>query len=59
MHDGSFASLEQVIDHYAKGGSGHQLQDPLIQPFSLTKKERDALVSFLIALTDLSFAARL
>ena len=59
MHDGSFASLEQVIDHYAKGGAGHQLQDPLIQPFSLTKKEREALVSFLIALTDLSFAARL
>lgn len=59
MHDGSFASLEQVIDHYAKGGAGHQLQDPLIQPFSLTKKEREALVSFLISLTDLSFAARL
>jgi cytochrome c peroxidase len=59
MHDGSFASLEQVIDHYAKGGAGHQLQDPLIQPFTLTKKEREALVSFLMTLTDLSFAARL
>ena len=59
MHDGSFETLEAVIDHYAKGGEGHQLQDPVIQPFSLTKKERSALLAFLLALTDLSFAERL
>jgi cytochrome c peroxidase len=59
MHDGSFGSIEEVIDHYAGGGAGHRLQDPIIQPFILSKNERDALISFLYALTDLSFAERL
>ncbi len=59
MHDGSFGSIEEVIDHYAGGGAGHRLQDPIIQPFTLSKNERDALISFLYALTDLSFAERL
>ena len=59
MHDGNFESLEEVIDHYARGGAGHRLQDPIIKPFTLSKKEREALISFLYALTDLSFAERL
>lgn len=59
MHDGSFGSIEEVIDHYARGGAGHRLQDPIIQPFTLSEKERDALISFLYALTDLSFVERL
>ena len=59
MHDGSFDSIEEVIDHYARGGAGHRLQDPIIQPFDLSEKERDALISFLYALTDLSFVERL
>lgn len=59
MHDGSFATIEAVIDHYAKGGAGHGLQDPVIVPFTLAPKEREALIAFLTSLTDLSFAARL
>ena len=59
MHDGSFASLEEVIDHYAKGGAGHVLQDPRIKPFNLSSVERSALIAFLYSLTDLSFVARL
>jgi len=59
MHDGSYASIEEVIDHYARGGAGHRLQDPIIQPFTLSQNERDALISFLYALTDLSFVERL
>ena len=59
MHDGSFGSIEEVIDHYASGGAGHGLQDPRIKSFELSKKEREALISFLYALTDLSFVERL
>tara|TARA_B110000305_G_scaffold159721_1_gene176707 strand:- start:1599 stop:2576 length:978 start_codon:yes stop_codon:yes gene_type:complete len=59
MHDGSFESIEEVIDHYAKGGAGHGLQDPVIVPFTLSSKEREALIAFLSSLTDLSFFERL
>jgi len=52
MHDGSFDTLEQVVDHYAAGGSPDDpAQDPLIQPLSLTSDDRLALVAFLQALT--------
>jgi cytochrome c peroxidase len=52
MHDGSFDTLEQVIDHYAAGGSPDDpAQDPAIQPFSVSSNDRQALVRFLQALT--------
>jgi cytochrome c peroxidase len=52
MHDGSFDTLEQVIDHYAAGGSpADPAQDPLIRPFAITPADRAALVAFLRALT--------
>jgi cytochrome c peroxidase len=52
MHDGSFDTLEQVIDHYAAGGSADDpAQDPLIRPFVLSPDERAALAAFLRALT--------
>jgi cytochrome c peroxidase len=54
MHDGSFRSLEEVIDHYAKGGSGHLLQDSLVKGFQLSSFEKSALLSFLQSLTDQS-----
>jgi cytochrome c peroxidase len=52
MHDGSFDTLEQVIDHYAAGGSPDDpAQDPLIRPLTLTAEDRAALAAFLRALT--------
>jgi cytochrome c peroxidase len=52
MHDGSFDTLEQVIDHYAAGGSpADPTQDPLIRPLALSREDRTALVAFLRALT--------
>ena len=52
MHDGSFDSLEDVVDHYAAGGSPDDpAQDPRIQPLALPPDERRALVAFLQALT--------
>lgn len=51
MHDGSLATLEDVVAYYDRGGSGAAGQDPRIAPLQLREDERDALVSFLQALT--------
>lgn len=52
MHDGRFATLEEVIDHYATGGHGVENEDANITGFSLTEREKAALVAFLKTLTD-------
>ena len=55
MHDGSLQTLEEVIDHYMKGGNEHPNKHPFIKPFMLSKSDRKNLVSFLRSLTDSSF----
>lgn len=55
MHDGSLKSLEQVIDHYAKGGKSHINKSPIIKAFKISDSEKQDLVNFLTALTDSSF----
>jgi cytochrome c peroxidase len=57
MHDGSVASLEQVIDRYARGGRGSAHQDSRIRPLSLSPAERADLLAFLGSLTDHEFIA--
>lgn len=52
MHDGSYATLEDVITQYNKGGSGHANQDARIQPLQLTAAEQADLVAFLKSLSD-------
>jgi len=55
MHDGSLATLEEVIDFYAAGGGrahGNETVDPFVAGFELTERERADLVAFLLALTD-------
>lgn len=52
MHDGSFDTLEQVLEHYAAGGSPDDpAQDPLLQPLTLSMDDRRALAAFLHTLT--------
>jgi len=52
MHDGSFATLPEVLDHYAAGGTPQDAwQDPRIKPFKLDSVERSAMVAFLQSLT--------
>lgn len=53
MHDGSMQSLEDVIDHFDRGGSGHVNQHSKVRPLGLTKQEKQDLIAFLNALTDL------
>lgn len=55
MHDGSLATLEEVLNHYAAGGQGHANQDARIQPFTLTPEDEYALLRFLESLTDETF----
>ena len=55
MHDGSIATLEEVIEHFNEGGVGHPNQSPDIRPLNLTQQQKNDLVAFLKSLTDQSF----
>jgi cytochrome c peroxidase len=66
MHDGSAATLEDVLAHYAAGGRtiadgpnrgiGHDNpnRSPTVRGFPLTADQRDDLIAFLRSLTDQS-----
>lgn len=60
MHDGRFASLEEVIDHYSTGLEPNPNLGPPFGVFNgqatrlnLSDQEKDAIVAFLHTLTDL------
>lgn len=67
MHDGSVATLEEAVDHYASGGrtiadgplagvgSESPRKSPLVRPFTITTQEREDVVAFLRSLTDVAF----
>lgn len=50
MHDGSLATLEDVVDYYDRGGIKNKNLHPLIKPLNLTEEQKKALVSFLKSL---------
>jgi cytochrome c peroxidase len=54
MHNGSMATLEQVVEFYNRGGNfpDNPELDPDIQPLGLSDLEKADLVAFLKALTD-------
>ncbi len=56
MHNGVFATLEEVVDFYAKGGGpafGVDVPpDEFLQGFTLSEQQTADLVAFLYALTD-------
>lgn len=55
MHDGSLATLADVVDFYAKGGGrahGVENVDVFVNGFELTAQEQADLIAFLYALTD-------
>jgi len=66
FHDGSAATLDEVIDHYAAGGrslqgalsgngSENPYKDPLVMGFELSGSDREDLKAFLHSLTDTEF----
>lgn len=56
MHDGSLATLWDVMDHYNKGGVPNPFLDGGMQRLALNEAEIDDLVAFLFTLTDDRFA---
>lgn len=59
MHDGRFASLEVVLDHYSDGiVSSASLDENLpVGGFQFTEKEREQIIEFLTSLTDRAFVS--
>ncbi|RMF45151.1 MAG: cytochrome-c peroxidase [Planctomycetota bacterium] len=47
MHDGSLATLEDVVEYYNKGGTPNPFLDEEIFELGLTEEEKAALVTFL------------
>src|SRR3954454_4334714 len=51
MHDGSLATLENVVDHYDRGGVDRPSRSDLMKPLGLTVQEKSDLVVFMNTLT--------
>ena len=47
MHDGSLKTLEEVVDHYAKGGIANEWLDEEIFPLRLSDQDKADLVTFM------------
>lgn len=61
MHDGRFATLEEVLEHYSTGVHASPFTDPFMQfaadgGVHLTEEEKAAIIAFLHTLTDTSIA---
>lgn len=52
MHDGSIATLEEVVEFYNAGGRPNPHISPFIRPLNLDGYEKAALVAFLYALRE-------
>jgi cytochrome c peroxidase len=55
MHDGSVATLEAAVAHYARGGVKSVMQSDRIKGFRISRSETADLVEFLKSLTDRTF----
>jgi cytochrome c peroxidase len=51
MHSGIYRTLEQVVDHYDRGGDVTENLDPNMKPLALADTEKADLVTFLKSLT--------
>lgn len=52
MHNGMYKTLEEVIEHYDRGGDDKTNLDPQMKPLALTVQEKKDLVEFMKSLTD-------
>jgi cytochrome c peroxidase len=51
FHDGSSATLREVVEHYVRGGDDKSNLSPTMKPLTLSEQEKDDLVAFMKALT--------
>ena len=47
MHDGSIATLEEVIEYYDRGGNRNPSLDTDLRPLRLSTAEKQNIVAFL------------
>ena len=52
MHDGRFATLPEVLDHYASGGKNSPNKSTFMFNLHLTESEKADIIAFLLTLTD-------
>jgi cytochrome c peroxidase len=52
MHDGSLRTLDDVLDHYARGGVPSATRSPHVTGFTLSAQDRADLLAFFDSLTD-------
>ena len=57
MHDGSLATLEEVIEFYQRGGIDNPLRDRLLRPLQLSSEDKRNLAAFLRSLNGDNAAA--
>jgi cytochrome c peroxidase len=50
MHDGSLATLEDVVAFYVRGGNANSLLDRKVKKLDLSKDDQEALIAFLRSL---------
>jgi cytochrome c peroxidase len=55
MHDGSLATLEEVIEHYTTLSRAHGNLDPNIHPLTLSAQDKEDLIALLKSFTDEEF----
>jgi cytochrome c peroxidase len=51
MHDGSLKTLEEVVEHYDKGGNANPALDTDMKKLSLSAQEKTDVVAFMKSLT--------
>jgi len=51
MHDGTVATLDDVVGFYDRGGNANPFLDPELRPLRLTEPEKQALGAFLESLS--------
>jgi cytochrome c peroxidase len=51
MHNGIYKTLEEVVEHYDRGGDVKEHLDPNMKPLGLTAREKGDLVEFMRSLT--------
>jgi cytochrome c peroxidase len=51
FHDGSAATLRDVVEHYARGGDDRANVSESVKPLNLSEQDKDDLVAFMKSLT--------
>ncbi len=55
MHDGRFATLQQVLNHYNEGGRSTKNQDSKVRSLNLSNADMSDIIAFLQTLSDYNF----